>query len=89
MGSWRRPLERDTESAKDHQSSAQEKAFEERAGALLTEHGKGPLEVADRVMDAIVNNDFGILTHPEWKKVMQERVAALSRDNSLYTGFGG
>ena len=41
------------------------------------------------VMAAIVNNDFWILTHSDWKKVMQERVAALVKDNSLYTGFGG
>ena len=80
---------RDAESAKDHHSSAQEEAFEERAGALLAERGKDPSEVADMVMDAIVKNDFWILTHSDWKKVMQERVAALVKDNSLYTGFGG
>jgi len=40
------------------------------------------------VMDAIVNNDFWILTHPQWKEVMQARSAALSKDNSLFTGYG-
>ena len=80
---------RDSESAKEHSSSAQEKAFEKHAGALLAKHGKDPSEVADMVMAAIVNNDFWILTHSDWKKVMQERVAALVKDNSLYTGFGG
>ncbi len=80
---------RDAESAKDHSSSAQEEAFEKRAGALLAERGKDPSEVADMVMDAIVKNDFWILTHSDWKNVMQERVAALVKDNSLYTGFGG
>ena len=80
---------RDAESAKEHRSSAQEEAFEKHAGALLAKHGKDPSEVADRVMAAIVNTDFWILTHSDWKKVMQERVAALVNDNSLYTGFGG
>jgi NAD(P)-dependent dehydrogenase (short-subunit alcohol dehydrogenase family) len=80
---------RDAESAKDHSSSAEEKAFEKHAGALLAERGKDPSEVADMVMDAIFNDDFWILTHPEWKEIMQARAAALSNDNSLYTGSGG
>jgi NAD(P)-dependent dehydrogenase (short-subunit alcohol dehydrogenase family) len=80
---------RDAESAKDHRSSAEEKAFEKHAGAMLAERGKDPSEVADMVMDAIINDDFWILTHPEWKGIMQARAAALSNDNSLYTGSGG
>jgi NAD(P)-dependent dehydrogenase (short-subunit alcohol dehydrogenase family) len=70
---------RDAESAKEHSSSAQEKAFEKHAGALLAKHGKDPSEVADMVMAAIVNNDFWILTHSDWKKVMQERQQSLYR----------
>ena len=80
---------RDKESAKDHQSSAQEKRFEESAGALLAEKGKDPAIVADMVFNAIVNDDFWILTHPDWKNVLNQRVAALVKDNSLYSGFGG
>ena len=56
---------------------------------MLAERGKDPSEVADMVMDAIVNDDFWILTHLEWKEIMQARAAALSNDNSLYTGSGG
>ena len=80
---------RDPESAKEHQGSAAEDRFEESAGRLLAEHGKDPAEVADLVVNAIRTNEFWILTHPEWKKVMQERVASMVRDNSLYKGFGG
>ena len=76
-------------SARDHQSSAAEEAFESGAGKLLAEQGKDPAEVADMVFDGIVANDFWILTHPEWKNVLQERVAAVVRDNSLHHGFGG
>ena len=80
---------RDAASAKDHKSSVQEKRFEENAGALLATRGKDPAEVAQMVMDAIIKDEFWILTHPEWKTVMQERIAAMTRDNSLYSGFGG
>jgi NAD(P)-dependent dehydrogenase (short-subunit alcohol dehydrogenase family) len=80
---------RDQESAKNHQSSKEEKAFEENAGQLLKEHGMDPSRVAELVCNAIVNDDFWILTHPEWKNVMKERVEAMIRDNSLHRGFGG
>lgn len=80
---------RDPESAKDHQPSATEKRFEEGAGALLAQQGKDPAEVADLVLDAIRKDEFWILTHPEWKKVMTERITAMTKDNSLYAGFGG
>jgi short-subunit dehydrogenase len=79
---------RAAESANDHQSSAAEQAFEVRAGELLAQVGKDPSEVADMVFNAIIANQFWILTHPEWKAAMQERVAALVKDNSL-SGFGG
>lgn len=76
-------------SAQQHQSSAAEKAFESRAGRLLAEEGKDPAMVADLVVNAIRKNEFWILTHPEWKNVLKERVAAMIRDNSLHSGFGG
>lgn len=80
---------RDLASAQDHATSAEEQAFEERAGALLAQQGKDPAEVADMVFDAICRDEFWILTHPEWKEVMAQRVAAMQRDNSLFSGFGG
>lgn len=80
---------RDSASAQDHATSAEEQAFEERAGALLAQQGKDPAEVADMVFDAICRDEFWILTHPEWKEVMAQRVAAMQRDNSLFSGFGG
>ena len=80
---------RGAESARDHQTSETEKRFEEGAGALLAQQGKDPAEVAEMVMDAIIRDEFWILTHDEWKNVLTERVAAIHRDNSLHHGFGG
>jgi len=80
---------RPAESAKDHQSSAAERAFEEGAGKLLSRQGIDPADVAEMVCNAIIADEFWILTHPEWKNVLQKRVAALVKDNSLHFGFGG
>jgi NAD(P)-dependent dehydrogenase (short-subunit alcohol dehydrogenase family) len=80
---------RDAESAKAHRSSEQETAFLETASALLAEEGMNPAEVADLVVKAIAANDFWILTHPQWKEVLQARVQAMKRDNSLHHDFGG
>lgn len=80
---------RPEESARAHKPSAAEQNFEERSGRLLTERGKDPSEVADMVVRAIHADEFWILTHPDWKDVLAERVAAMQRDNSLHTGFGG
>jgi len=80
---------RDPESAKDHKSSVQEEAFEKNAGALLAQQGKDPSEVAGMIVNAILKDEFWILTHEDWKTVLQERVAAIVKDNSLFRGFGG
>ena len=80
---------RSAESAKDHQGSETEANFEKNAGALLENMGKDPAEVAEMVVNAIRHDEFWILTHPDWKNVLKERVAALDRDNSLFQGFGG
>ncbi|HIG40988.1 MAG: SDR family NAD(P)-dependent oxidoreductase [bacterium] len=62
--------------------------FREGAGALLAK-GKDPDDVAEMVMHAIINQEFWIITHPEWKKVMQKRVQGMVESNQLVTGFGG
>lgn len=80
---------RTAESAADHESSDVEKSFEENAGALLANQGMDPAQVAGMIVNAIRSNDFWIITHPEWKNVMKERVEAMTRDNSLHTRFGG
>mgnify|MGYP001824751081 CR=1 FL=1 len=41
------------------------------------------------VYQAIVDDDFWIITHGAWKDVLVERAAAIARDNSLHMGFGG
>jgi NAD(P)-dependent dehydrogenase (short-subunit alcohol dehydrogenase family) len=68
-------------------ASATDQTFKDMAGPIV-EAGIAPADVAGMIVDAIRNNDFWILTHPEWKTVMQERVAGLAK-NQLVTGFGG
>ncbi len=80
---------RPTASAADHKPSEIESSFEKNAGALLQEQGMAPEKVADMIVNAVRTNDFWIITHPEWKNVMKERVAAMGKDNSLHNGFGG
>ena len=46
---------------------------------VAIEAGMPPLQVADRVFDAIKNEQFYILTHPEWIEVIQMRTANLLR----------
>lgn len=80
---------RDAESAKDHKTSPQEAGFKQNAGRLLKEDGINPADVAGMIVNAISNDEFWILTHPEWKNVLTERVRMLKETNQLYTGFGG
>ena len=68
-------------------ASATDQTFKDMAGPIV-EAGMAPADVAGMIIDAIRNNDFWILTHPEWKKVMQQRIAGLQK-NQLVTGFGG
>lgn len=68
-------------------TSATDEAFKDMAGQIVAA-GISPTDVAGMIVAAIKNNDFWILTHPDWKKVMQERVAGM-QDNQLVTGFGG
>lgn len=67
--------------------SQAEQTFKNMAGAIVDE-GMPPAEVASKVCSAIENNDFWILTHPDWNDVLQERVNGM-RTNQLVTGFGG
>jgi NAD(P)-dependent dehydrogenase (short-subunit alcohol dehydrogenase family) len=67
--------------------SKTEQTFKDMAGAIVGE-GLAPADVAGKVVTAVRNNDFWILTHPEWQDVMQERVTGM-KNNQLVTGFGG
>lgn len=52
----------------------------ERAGFMrehIMPHGMPPLEVGERVLQGILNNDMWILTHPEYKAGAQERFEAI------------
>jgi hypothetical protein len=68
-------------------ASETDQAFKNIAGPIV-EAGIAPIDVAAMIITAIRENDFWILTHPEWKNVMQERAAGMI-DNQLVTGFGG
>lgn len=64
-----------------------EDAFKDAAGAIV-DAGMAPELVADKIVNAVNNNDFWIITHEAWKGIMQERVAAM-QNNQLFNGFGG
>ncbi|MFT4519738.1 MAG: NAD(P)-dependent dehydrogenase (short-subunit alcohol dehydrogenase family) [Halioglobus sp.] len=68
-------------------ASETDQAFKELAGPIV-EAGIAPSDVAEMIVAAIKANDFWILTHPEWKNVLQERITGMI-DNKLVTGFGG
>jgi NAD(P)-dependent dehydrogenase (short-subunit alcohol dehydrogenase family) len=69
------------------QASVTDQTFRDTAGPIV-DAGIAPADVAEMIIAAIKSNDFWILTHPQWKTVMQERVAGLV-NNQLVTGFGG
>ncbi|MDG1946022.1 MAG: SDR family NAD(P)-dependent oxidoreductase [Halioglobus sp.] len=68
-------------------ASETHQAFKNIAGPIV-EAGIAPIDVAEMIITAIRENHFWILTHPEWKNVMQERAAGMV-DSQLVTGFGG
>lgn len=80
---------RSEDSAAQHASSQEEERFSENAGKLLKEQGLAPADVANMIVAAMEKDEFWILTHPEWKNVLQERVRMLKESNQLHTGFGG
>jgi len=56
------------------------KSAGERAGFMrehIMPHGMPPIEVGERVLRGIQNNDMWILTHPEYKAGAQERFEAI------------
>ena len=69
------------------EDTATERAFKEQAGAFV-DAGIAPAADADRVVAAIRDNDFWIVTHPDWLDVMEQRAVGM-RGGQLVTGFGG
>ena len=63
-------------------------AFQENAGDLVRK-GKKPEEVGAMVVEAIRENRFWIVTHPDWLPVLQERVEGMIDGGRLTSGFGG
>jgi NAD(P)-dependent dehydrogenase (short-subunit alcohol dehydrogenase family) len=79
---------RPPESAKAHEDSKQEAGFQAGARSLLKK-GMDPGDVAKMVVTAIKKQQFWILTHPDWKDVLRDRVEALVTEDRLAGGFGG
>jgi NAD(P)-dependent dehydrogenase (short-subunit alcohol dehydrogenase family) len=77
------------DSAKAHVTSKQEARFIDGARSMLAAQGKDPAEVADLVVTAIREQQFWILTHPEWNDILRHRVDALATEGRLTHGFGG
>lgn len=59
------------------------------AGSLLTNWGLHPDRVAAKVVDAIRGRRFRVFAHPDWKRVLHDRVEALANHGSPGEGFGG
>ena len=49
----------------------------------LSTYGLDPADVAELVVDAVRTRRFWILTHPEWKTIVERRVEALVSDDAL------
>ena len=78
---------REAAGASSAAASETDQAFKDLAGPIV-DAGIAPAAVASMIVTAIKNNDFWIITHPEWKTVMQQRVAGML-NNELVSGFGG
>ena len=63
-------------------------AFHEMASKIVGE-GHSPESVAERVLDAIRDQEFWILTHPDWIDVLRKRVEGMEDGRRLVPGFGG
>ena len=57
--------------------------------AHVFQKGMDPARVAEMVLDAIREDRFWIVTHPEWINVLRDRVEAMADGGKLGTGFGG
>jgi NAD(P)-dependent dehydrogenase (short-subunit alcohol dehydrogenase family) len=75
--------------AEDHVVSELEKSFKKAAAVGLKNTGLDPAEVADRVVEAVRDQRFWILTHPDWIDVLRERVDGMANGGILTDGFGG
>lgn len=71
----------------DGTDSATEQAFKDIAGPIV-DAGIAPDTVATMIVEAIKNDDFWIITHPDWKQIMRDRVEGM-QTNTLVVGFGG
>ena len=62
--------------------------FQTQAAQVIAQ-GHTPESVAELVFDAIRNQEFWILTHPDWVDVLENRVKGMREGRRLVAGFGG
>ncbi len=74
--------ERNRPSGSEHRSSEAEQGFYAAASEIVAK-GLDPAEVAALVVDAVRENRFWILTHPEWKEILGRRLDALVERDAL------
>jgi NAD(P)-dependent dehydrogenase (short-subunit alcohol dehydrogenase family) len=55
----------------------------------IVEEGHSPESVAERVVHAIREKEFWILTHADWIDVLRKRVEGMEDGHKLVMGFGG
>jgi NAD(P)-dependent dehydrogenase (short-subunit alcohol dehydrogenase family) len=74
--------ERNRPAGSQHEASDAEAAFLDAVGKMVPK-GLDPAEVAGLVVEAIRHDRFWIITHPEWKKILERRVKLLVEDDAL------
>lgn len=74
---------RPAESAAGHVATAQGQRFWEMLTDSLA-HGMDPDDVGPMVLDAIVEERFWVLTHPEMARLVERQVGAMIDDQRLY-----
>ena len=62
--------------------------FHEMAGEVVA-RGHSPESVAERIVSAIREQEFWILTHPKWIEVLRRRIEGMEDGRRLVAGFGG
>ena len=67
--------------AAQEELSAQEQMMQEMARSAI-ENGLSPDVVAERVLEAIRDDKFWILTHPEWKDAVKARMTAILEEKN-------
>ena len=81
-----------TESERNRPDAAAETETNERFRTFASKmvgDGLSPESVSEQIVHAIRNQEFWILTHPDWIDVLRKRVEGMEDGRKLVMGFGG